>query len=311
LQKGDHKMRIGFLGLGNMGRAMARNLIRAGHELIVYNRSRNPAEVLAGEGARIADTPAEAAGQEMVITMLANDNAVESVVLGANGVLDGMHRDCVHVSMSTISPALSQRLAAAHKGRGQQYMAAPVFGRPEAAAAAKLFIVASGTKEALAKARPLFEVLGQRTFTVGERPEDANYIKLFGNFLITCVLESLGEVFAVARKAEIDPNTVFEVLSGTMFGAPAYNNYGPRIIEEKFSPAGFKLPLGLKDVRLMLEAAEGLAAPMPFANIVRDRFLTAIANGYGDLDWSALALVVAQSAGLSRMPGELRSDAAD
>ena len=183
-------------------------------------------------------------GRRSSITMLANDEAVESVVLGAHGVLGGMQRDGLHVSMSTISPALSQRLSAAHKERGQQYIAAPVFGRPEAAAAAKLFIIASGAKEALAKAKPVFEVLGQRTFTVGERPEDANYIKLFGNFMITCVLESLGEVFAVARKAEIDPSKVFEVLSGTLFGAPAYNNYGPRIIEEKFSPAGFKLPLG-------------------------------------------------------------------
>jgi 3-hydroxyisobutyrate dehydrogenase-like beta-hydroxyacid dehydrogenase len=304
-------MRIGFLGLGNMGRAMASNLIRAGHELVVYNRSRSAAEALAMEGARIADDPTKAAGQEIVITMLANDNAVESVVLDAHGVLDGMQRDGLHVSMSTISPALSQRLSAAHKERGQQYLAAPVFGRPEAAAAGQLFIVASGTKDALAKAQPVFEVLGQRTFTVGERPEDANYIKLFGNFLITCVLESLGEVFAVARKAEINPSTVFEVLSGTLFGAPAYNNYGPRIIEEKFSPAGFKLPLGLKDVRLMLEAAEGLAAPMPFASIVRDRFLSAIANGYGSLDWSAMTLAIAQSAGLSRMAGEIRSDAAD
>jgi 3-hydroxyisobutyrate dehydrogenase-like beta-hydroxyacid dehydrogenase len=304
-------MRIGFLGLGNMGSAMASNLIRAGHELIVYNRSRNSAEALAREGARIADTPAEAAGQEIVITMLANDDAVESVVLGAHGVLDGMQLDGLHLSMSTISPGLSRRLAVAHKERGLHYMAAPVFGRPDAAAAGKLFIVGAGTKEALAKAKPVFEVLGQRTFTVGERPEDANLIKLFGNFLITCVMEGLGEVFAVARKAEIDPNTVFEVLSGTMFGAPAYNNYGPRIIGEKFSPAGFKLPLGLKDVRLMLEAAEGLAAPMPFANIVRDRFLTAIASGYGDLDWSALTLVIAQSAGLSRMASELQSDAAD
>jgi 3-hydroxyisobutyrate dehydrogenase-like beta-hydroxyacid dehydrogenase len=190
-------------------------------------------------------------------------------------------------------------------------MAAPVFGRPDAAAAGKLFIVGAGATETLAKAKPVFDVLGQRTFTVGERPEDANYIKLFGNFLITCVLEGLGEVFAVARKAEIDPSTVFEVLSGTMFGAPAYNNYGPRIIEEKFSPAGFKLPLGLKDVRLMLEASDELAAPMPFANIVRDHFLTAIANGYGDLDWSALALIAAQSAGLPRRTGNLGSDAAD
>jgi 3-hydroxyisobutyrate dehydrogenase-like beta-hydroxyacid dehydrogenase len=304
-------MRIGFLGLGNMGRAMASNLVRAGHELVVHNRSRNAAEALAAQGARIADHPADAAGQEIVITMLADDHAVESVVLGAHGVLDGMQRDGLHVSMSTISPALSQRLSEAHKGRGQQYVAAPVFGRPDAAATAKLFIVASGTKESLAKAKPVFEVLGQRTFTVGERPEDANYIKLFGNFLITCVLESLGEVFAVARKAEIHPSTVFEVLSGTLFGAPVYNNYGPRMIEEKFSPAGFKLPLGLKDVRLMLEAAETLAAPMPFASIVRDRFLTAIANGYGDLDWSALSLVIAQSAGLSPMAGEIRSDATD
>ncbi len=304
-------MRIGFLGLGNMGRAMAGNLIRAGHELVVYNRTRNAAESLAKEGAKVADFPAKAAGQEIVITMLANDAAVESVVFGAHGVLEGMQRDGLHISMSTISPALSQRLAAAHKERGQYYVAAPVFGRPEAAAAAKLFIVAAGEKEALAKAKPVFEHLGQRTFTVDERPEDANYIKLFGNFMITCVLESLGEVFAVARKAEIDPSTVFEVLSGTLFGAPAYTNYGPRIIEEKFSPAGFKLPLGLKDVRLMMEAADGLAAPMPFASVVRDRFLSAIANGYGDLDWSAMTLMVAQSAGLPRRTGEIRSDAAD
>jgi 3-hydroxyisobutyrate dehydrogenase-like beta-hydroxyacid dehydrogenase len=304
-------MRIGFLGLGNMGEPMARNLLRAGHELTVYNRSRNATGALAGEGAQVADEPAKAAGQEIIITMLANDEAVQSVVMGAHGVMEGMQPGALHISMSTISPALSQRLSAAHKERGQQYVAAPVFGRPEAAAAAKLFIVAGGAKEALAKAKPVFEVLGQRTFEIGERPEDANLIKLSGNFLITCVLEGLGEVFAVARKAQINPNTVFEVLSGTLFGAPAYNNYGPRIIEEKFSPAGFKMPLGLKDVRMMLQAAEGLSVPMPFANIVRDRFLTAIANGYGDLDWSALALVVAESAGLSRASGEVRSEVAD
>ncbi len=303
-------MRIGFLGLGNMGSAMASNLIRAGHELVVYNRSRNAAEALAAEGARVADDPAKAAEGEIAITMLANDDAVASVVLGAHGVLDGMQPDGLHISMSTISPALSRRMATAHKERGQHYMAAPVFGRPDAAAAGKLFIVAAGREEVQAKAKPVFEVLGQRTFPVGERPEDANFIKLFGNFLITCVLEGLGEVFAVARKAEIDPGKVFEVLSGTLFGAPAYNNYGPRIIEEKFSPAGFKLPLGLKDVRLLLEASDGLAAPMPFASVVRDRFLTAIASGYGDLDWSALALIAAQSAGLGRQGGEIRADRA-
>jgi 3-hydroxyisobutyrate dehydrogenase-like beta-hydroxyacid dehydrogenase len=185
-------------------------------------------------------------------------------------------------------------------------------GRPEAAAAAKLFIVAAGTKAALAKTKPVFDVLGQRTFEVDERPEHANLIKLLGNFLITCVLESLGEVFAVARKAKIDPQTVFDVLSGTMFGAPVYNNYGPRIIEEKFSPAGFKMPLGLKDVRLVLQEAEKLSVPMPFANVIRDRFLSAIANGYGDLDWSALTLAIAQSAGLpAQLPAQPGSQAAD
>jgi 3-hydroxyisobutyrate dehydrogenase-like beta-hydroxyacid dehydrogenase len=303
-------MRIGICGLGNMGRAMARNLIGAGHEVVLYNRNRAAAEALAGPQACVASTPAEAAGQEIVITMLADDHAVESVVLGAQGVLDGLQGDGLHISMSTISPDLGQRLSAAHKERGKQYMAAPVFGRPDAAAEGKLFIVAAGTKEALAKAKPVFDLLGQRTFEVDDQPEHANLIKLFGNFLITCVLEGLGEVFAVARKAEINPDTVFEVLSGTMFGAPAYNNYGPRIIHEKFSPAGFKMPLGLKDVRLMLQVAEKLSVPMPFANTVRDRFLSGIANGYGELDWSALTLVIAQSAGLSRM-GENRSEAAD
>jgi 3-hydroxyisobutyrate dehydrogenase-like beta-hydroxyacid dehydrogenase len=305
-------MRIGFLGIGNMGSAIARNLIRAHHEVTVYNRSRRAAEVLGKEGAKVADTPANAGGQEIVISMLANDIAVEAVVLGTGGALEGMQRGALHISMSSISPDLSRRLAAAHKERGQQYVAAPVFGRPEAAAAAKLFIVAAGAKSALEKAKPVLELIGQRTFEVGERPEDANLIKLFGNFMITCALESMGEVFAVARKAEIDPNTVLEVLSGTLFGAPVYNNYGPRIIREEFSPAGFKMPLGLKDIRLMLQAAEGLSAPMPFASVVHDRFLSGIANGYGDLDWSALALLVAESAGLkSASAGGMRSDAAD
>ncbi len=304
-------MRIGFLGIGNMGSAMARNLIRAHHDVMVYNRSRGAADVLGKEGAKVADSPAEAGGQEIVISMLANDSAVEAVVLGADGALEGMPRGALHISMSTISPHLSRRMAAAHKERGQQYLAAPVFGRPEAAAAAELLIVAAGAKSALEKAKPVLALIGQRTFEVGERPEDANLIKLFGNFLITCVLESLGEVFAVGRKAEIDPNTVFEVLSGTLFGAAVYNNYGPRMIREEFSPAGFKMPLGLKDIRLMLEAAEGLSAPMPFASVVRDRFLSGIASGYGDLDWSALALVVAESAGLKSSAGGMRLDAAD
>jgi 3-hydroxyisobutyrate dehydrogenase-like beta-hydroxyacid dehydrogenase len=290
---------------------MALNLIRGGHQVVVYNRSRAAAESVNAEGARIADKPANAAGEEIVITMLADDHAVESVVFGKQGLLEAMPPGGLHISMSTISPDLSRRLSTAHCELGHQYIAAPVFGRPEAAAAAKLFVIAAGTKQALAKAKPVFELLGQRTFEVGEKPEDANLIKLSGNFLITCVLESLGEVFAVARKAQIDPNNLFEVLSGTLFGAPAYQNYGPRIIQQNFSPAGFKMPLGLKDVRLMLQAAEGLSTPMPFANVVRDRFLSAIANGYSELDWSAIALVIAQEAGLLTSKNAPHSDVGD
>jgi 3-hydroxyisobutyrate dehydrogenase-like beta-hydroxyacid dehydrogenase len=304
-------MEIGFVGLGNMGRAMARNLMRAGHEVMVYNRSRNTADAMGKEGALVAEHPAIAAHREIVITMLADDSAAESMVLGAQGVAEGMQPGSLHISMSTISPDLSQRLSAIHKERGHLYAAAPVFGRPEAAAAAKLFIVAAGTSDALAKAKPVFEILGQRTFQIDEHPEHANLIKLLGNFMITCVLESMGEVFTVARKAEIDPKAVFEVLTGTLFGAPAYLNYGSKIIEHQFSPAGFKLPLGLKDTRLVLQASEKLNAPMPFANIVRDRFISAIANGYGELDWSAMTLIIAQSAGLADVAGGIRSEAAD
>jgi 3-hydroxyisobutyrate dehydrogenase-like beta-hydroxyacid dehydrogenase len=293
-------MRIGFLGLGNMGDAMARNLIRAGHQLTVYNRTRSRAERLAKEGAQVADSPRQAAvDSEVIITMLADDAAVESVTLGPSGAIERLPKGAIHISMSTISPALAQRFAAAHRERDQGFVSAPVFGRPEAAQAAKLFVLCAGDPAAVARVQPVFEAVGQRTFAVGDRPEMANYLKLMGNFLLTCVLESLGEVFAVARKAGIDPQIAFEVLTGTLFGAPAYQTYGARIIAEEFSPAGFRMPLGLKDIRLALQAAEGVNATMPFANIVRDRFVSAIANGRADLDWSAIALGAAEDAGLA------------
>jgi 3-hydroxyisobutyrate dehydrogenase-like beta-hydroxyacid dehydrogenase len=292
-------MRVGFIGLGNMGQPMARNLIRAGHQVVVYNRSRERAEALAKEGAAIAENPALAAKQEIVITMLADDNAVESVVFGPNGIIEGMQPGGLHISMSTISPALSQRLFAAHREHGQKYAAAPVFGRPPVAAAGKLTIVAAGSQDAISKAKPLFDVLGEQTFQVSEEPQHANLIKISGNFLIACVIESLGEVFAVSRKAGLDPQKPFDVFSNSLFNAPVYKIYGPQIIEGKFSPPGFKLPLGLKDIRLMYEAADQLSAPMPFASVVHDNFLSAIANGHGELDWSALALVAEERAGVT------------
>lgn len=293
-------MRIGFIGLGDMGAPMARNLVKAGHQVTVYNRTRTRAETLAKEGANVADSPASAARQGVVITMLADDRAVESVVFGPDGIVEGLPTEGVHISMSTISAALSNRLAAEHRKKNQRYIAAPVFGRPTAAAERKLYIMAAGPADGIAHVRPVFEALGQRTFEIGEIAEQANVVKLSGNFLLTCVIEGLGEVFAVARKAGVDPKKVLEVLINTLFNAPAYQTYGPIILEGKFSPPGFKLHLGLKDVRLMLQTAEGVSAPMPFASVVRDHFLAAIGNGNADLDWAALALVPAELAGLKQ-----------
>ena len=280
---------------------MARNLVRAGHEVTVCNRTRNRAEALAKDGAQVAETPAAAAdGKEIVITMLADDRAVESTVLEPHGIMETLSPGALHLSMSTISPDLSRRLAEAHQARKQNYVSAPVFGRPEAAASGKLFIVAAGAANVLPKAQPIFEILGQRWFEIGNQPEQANAVKLFGNFLVMCVIEGLGEVFAAARKSGIDPKTVLQVLTGTLFGSPIYSNYGAILIEQKFSPPGFKLPLGLKDIRLVQDVAEKLQAPMPFSTVIRDHFDRAIASGYSELDWSALAQVIAEDAGLPK-----------
>jgi 3-hydroxyisobutyrate dehydrogenase-like beta-hydroxyacid dehydrogenase len=292
-------MRVGFIGLGNMGQAMARRLVDNEHELVVWNRSQEKTQQFAAQtGVRAAANPAEAARAEAVITMLSDDAAVESVVFGPNGILTASQPGTIHISMSTISPVLSQRLVAVHLERGESYVAAPVLGRPEAAAEGKLFIIAAGQNDTLRKLEPLFSVLGQHTFQVSEHPEQANLVKISANFLITCVIESLGEVFAVARKSNLDPGKVLEVLTSTLFSAPVYKTYGARVLEQQFSPAGFRMPLGLKDVRLMLQAAESTSSPMPFANVIRDHFLSGLAKGLGDLDWSAIALVIADESGL-------------
>jgi 3-hydroxyisobutyrate dehydrogenase-like beta-hydroxyacid dehydrogenase len=291
-------MEVGFIGLGHMGQAMARNLLKAGHRVVAYNRTRSKAEALAAEGAVIADRPEDACRGEVVITMLADDQAVEGVVFGDDNILAALALGKAHISMSTISVALSQRLAAAHAKAGQTYLAAPVFGRPDAAAAAKLFIVAGGPPEAIARYQPLFDALGQRTFAIGEHQAAANVVKLSGNFLITSVLESLGEAFALIRKWDIDQARYLEILTNSLFSAPIYKTYGPIIAAQRYEPAGFKLSLGLKDVRLALEAAEARDMPMPVASLVRDHFLAAVAHGEADSDWSALARVAARNAGL-------------
>jgi len=292
-------MKVGFVGLGSMGSAMARNLIKAGHSLTVYNRTKSRAAELQPLGAKIAATPGEAAsGADAVITMLADDGALESVVFGPGNILESLPAGGVHISMSTISVAIARRLAAAHQEKRQHFVSAPVFGRPEAAAAAKLFIVAAGSASQIERCRALFDAMGQKTFMAGEDAPGANLIKLTGNFLITTVIESLAEGFALVRKSGLDANQFLEILTNSLFAAPIYRTYGGLIAADKFEPAGFKMPLGLKDNRLLLAAAEEANVPMPMASLVRDRFLAALAQGLGEADWSAIARMSAQEAGL-------------
>lgn len=292
-------MRIGFIGLGNMGSPMAGNLIKAGHLLTVYNRTPSRAEKFRSLGGRIAASPAEAASDaEVIITMLADDRAVEEVIFAPGNGLQSLPAGAVHISMSTISVDMSRRLMKAHQEKRQHYIAAPVFGRPEAAAAVKLFIVAAGPARQIEVCRPLFDALGQKTFFAGEDASAANVIKLTGNFMITAVIESLAEAFALIRKSGIDPNDFLEIITGSLFTAPIYRTYGSMIAADKYEPAGFKLPLGLKDNRLLLAAAEQAAVPMPMAGLIRDRLIAAMAQGLGESDWAAIARISNQDAGL-------------
>lgn len=293
-------MKAGFIGLGRMGVGMVANLLKAGYAVTVYNRTPGKAAALIKQGAKQAGTVAEACIGDAVFTMLSNDEAVESVTFGKHGILANAPRGTVHVSSSTISVALSERLAAAHAEAGQQFVSAPVFGRPDAAAAAKLFIVAAGKPEALTIVTPLFDVLGQRTFVISETPSTANLVKLSGNFLIAVVIESLGEAMALVGKGGVDPNQYLEILTSTLFSAPVYKTYGSLIASGKFEPAGFAAPLGQKDIRLTLAAAEALRVPLPLASLLRDRFLALLAQGGEQLDWSAIGKLAAQDAGAQR-----------
>jgi 3-hydroxyisobutyrate dehydrogenase-like beta-hydroxyacid dehydrogenase len=291
-------MDVGFIGLGQMGSAIALNLVKAGHRVVVYNRTRAKAEALASQGAEVAESVADACRLPVLITMLADDSAVEAAFFGDGNGLSALGQGALHISMSTISVALSDRLTEAHRNAGQAFVAAPVFGRPEAAAAAKLFVVAAGPGAELARCQPLFDAIGQRTFVIGDKPSAANLVKLSGNFLLAAMIECLGEAFALVRKGGVDPHGYLEILTNTLFSAPAYKTYGTIIADQKYEPAGFKMSLGLKDIRLALAAADALSTPMPVASLVHDHFLSGVAQGKGDSDWSALARLAAANAGL-------------
>ena len=292
-------MNIGFIGLGNMGHGMATNLLKAGHQITVYNRSPGKAEALVQQGAIAARNVAEASTGEVVFTMLSDDEAVENVTFCENGIVASLAPGATHVSSSTISVALSERLAAAHAEAGQQYAAAPVFGRPEAASAAKLFVIAAGAPQVLEPLVPLFDAIGQRTFVVSDQPHTANLVKLSGNFLLASAIETVSEAVALVGKAGVNRQQYVDILTSTLFAAPAYQIYGGLIARREFEPAGLAASLGLKDVRLVLAAAEGLQVPLPVASVLRDRLLTLVATGGGHLDWSALATLADRDAGLT------------
>lgn len=289
---------VGFIGLGNMGSAMATRLLEAGLDVTVYNRSPGKAEALASRGATVAATVAQACAGDVVITMLANDDALESVVTGEGGVLATLRDGATHVSSSTISAALSKHLTAAHDAAGQQFITATVLGRPEAAAAGKLFVLAAGPAEAVDPLMPVLEALGQRTFRVSEVAAVGNVVKLSANFLLANVIESLGEAVALVSKAGVDRRDYIDIITSTLFSAPAYETYGGLIAREEFEPAGFAARLGIKDIRLVLAVAEELQVPLPIASLLRDRFLTLLAVGGGDLDWSAISTLAQRDAGL-------------
>jgi 3-hydroxyisobutyrate dehydrogenase-like beta-hydroxyacid dehydrogenase len=279
-----------------MGSAMAANLLKAGHDVTVFNRSPEKARSLLELGAHQAPSIAGVCNGETVITMLADDKAVADIALTDNGIVGKLRPGAIHVSMSTISVALSKELARAHAEAGQRFVAAPVFGRPEMAAAAKLFIVTAGDPAAVGACQPLFGAMGQKTFPMGTEPSAANLVKLSGNFLLASTIEALGEAVALVGKGGIDRHAYVDFLTSTIFPAPVYKTYGDLIADNKFQPARFAAPLGFKDIRLTLAAAESLRVPMPLGNLLYDRFFRLLAQGGDDLDWAAIGGLATQDA---------------
>ncbi len=292
-------MKVGFIGLGAMGSAMAANLLKAGHEVTVWNRSPQAAEALRALGAAVADTPAQAASGEVLLSMLANDQAVRDVLL-EGALLDALPRGAVHVNHATISLALAQELAAAHAARGIGYVAAPVFGRPDIAAAAKLNMLAAGAAESVRRVEPLLAAMAGRIWPLGEAPERANVAKLAGNFMLVTAIESMAEAVALTRAHGVSAEDFLAIMTSTLFASPVYQGYGKAIAERRYEPPGFALALGLKDVGLALAAGAAGQVPLPLAEVLRDSLQEAMAAGDGGKDLAALAEAAARRAGLDR-----------
>ncbi|HEV3234952.1 MAG TPA: NAD(P)-dependent oxidoreductase [Candidatus Dormibacteraeota bacterium] len=294
---------LGFVGLGNMGQPMAANLLKAGYAVRVWDRTPARAAALAAEGATSVPRPEEVAeAGALVISSLANDRVLEEVVGASHELLRRLGPGGIHVSASTVAPATSRRLAEGHKHYGVTYLAAPVLGRPDAAAAAKLWIFVSGPAEAKERAWPALRALGQGVFDLGEDPGAANVVKLACNFLLAAAIEAMAEAFTLAEKNGIERRHLADLLVQTLFDCPAYRNYAGLIAEQRYQPALFKLSLGLKDVSLVRQTAASSLVPMPLAGLLHDHFLAAAAKGRGDLDWTGLAGEVSEAAGLRPPP---------
>ena len=289
---------IGFIGLGRMGLPMARHLLDADFPLAVFNRTASRADALRQNGAGWADSPRElAARSDIVISIIADDAALRAIALGEDGILAGLKPDGIHVDMSTVSPDVTKELAPLYHEQGTHFVAAPVFGRPEAAAAAKLWVCPAGSAAAIERCRPAFEVMGQGVIVVGEEPHLANVLKLVGNFFVIAGIETLSEALTLAEKGGLQNETVLELIRA-LLPVPLFQGYGSRIAKQEFLPAGFALALGLKDVGLMQQLAKDVAAPLPLADLADTHLRAAFARGRGDLDWGALATVVREMAGL-------------
>jgi 3-hydroxyisobutyrate dehydrogenase-like beta-hydroxyacid dehydrogenase len=289
-------MEIGFIGVGRMGSAMARNLIKAGHPVRAWDTSVQALHALAADGATIATRADDAFRGDAVISMLPNDDAMRALFLDGGVLESGSAK--VHINMATASVEVARELAAHHAARGIAYVAATVWGRPDVAAAGKLSIVAAGDPAAIAKVQPLFNVIGQKTYNVGAEPSRANVAKIAGNLMVACAIEGIAEAAALVRGHGMSAPEVLDAIITSLFNVPVYRGYGDMIGKRQYEPAGFDLVLGLKDVRLALAAGEEVGAPLPFASVLRDTFLDAIANGDAEKDWSAIARVAARRAGL-------------
>lgn len=291
-------MDIGFIGLGKMGKAIAGHLVSTGHKVRVWNRSPEPVNELVAKGARAAAKPADLAGADFLLTMLANDAATRSVIL-EQGVLDAATPGLIHLNLATVSVALAKELAQLHLRRNIGYIAAPVFGRPDVAAEGKLNVVVAGDAATIARAQPVLDAIGLKSWPVGERAESANVVKIAGNFMIASAIETMGEAVALTRAHGVGAAEFLNILTNTLFASRTYQLYGGMIAAEKYVPAGFEAPLALKDIRLALTAADAHSVPMPFASVLRDGLMELIATGGADHDWAALAQLAARRAGLS------------